>query len=87
MGGMKLESKLKIDYTKGIMKQLWEGDFEWDDYDAFINEPKQLVNPIRDLIMFNSGFWEPLSKTPWYAIPIGYMPTILYFVWSIQTTY
>lgn len=45
----------------------------------FINEPKHLVNPVRDLKMFDTPIVEYFSKTPWYAIPIVYLPPIVYF--------
>lgn len=50
-----------------------------DEYIQFINEPKHLVNPIRSLKIFDTEFLEFFSKTPWYAIPIGWTPYILYY--------
>lgn len=54
-------------------------DITWDEYISFINEPKHMVNPIRDIILFDNPFLEILTKAPWYAIPIGWAPVIFYF--------
>ena len=81
--GSKLESKLKVDFTKGVFNQLGNrDDYTFEDYVQFINEPKQLINPVRDVRVFDQGFFEAFSKTPWYAIPIFYFPQISYLVYS-----
>ena len=46
----------------------------------FINEPKHLINPIRDIILFENPFFELFTKTPWWLIPIAYAPPIAYFL-------
>lgn len=51
-----------------------------EEYIEFINEPKHLVNPIRSLKIFNSNFLEAFTKTPWYAIPLGWTPAIIYYL-------
>ena len=43
-------------------------------------EPKLLINPVRDVILFNSPFLEIFSKTSWYVIPIGWAPFIYYYL-------
>jgi len=50
-----------------------------EEYVQFINEPKHLVNPIRSLKIFDNGFLELFSLTPWFMIPIGWAPTVIYF--------
>jgi 4-hydroxysphinganine ceramide fatty acyl 2-hydroxylase len=46
----------------------------------FINEPKHLINPVRDVYLFETPLIEIVSKTPWYLIPITYIPMIIYFI-------
>jgi 4-hydroxysphinganine ceramide fatty acyl 2-hydroxylase len=46
----------------------------------FIEEPKHLINPVRDVILFNSPYLEVFSKTPWYAIPIAWAPFLIYYM-------
>lgn len=36
-----------------------------EDYIEFINEPKNLINPVRESRMFDSDFIEANSKSPW----------------------
>src|SRR5438067_9803437 len=55
-----------------------KANLQWDDYIQFINEPKHLVNPIRDIRLFDNGFMEFFTRTPWYAIPLAWIPMILY---------
>lgn len=51
-----------------------------EDYVAFINEPKHLINPYRESRMFDSDFVEFFSKTPWYVIPLFYLPQAIYMI-------
>jgi len=50
----------------------------------FVDEPKHLINPVRDIILFNTPQLEFFSKTPWYAIPIAYFPLICYYMSSSE---
>ena len=81
LDGFELTSRFTLDYTKGAYWQLLNSDLTYDEYITFINEPKHLVNPIRDLILFDTPILEILTKTPWYGVPIGYIP-LLYFHFS-----
>lgn len=79
LDGFDLQSKLKLDYSKGLYKQLLEANLTWDDYIQFINEPKHMVNPVRDIILFDNKFFEFFSMTPWYGILLAWIPLITYF--------
>lgn len=56
----------------------------FEEYVKFIEEPKHLINPVRDIKIFNSNFLEFFSKTPWYAIPIAYLPMVAYSFMQAQ---
>jgi len=79
LDGFDLQSKIKLDYSKGLYKQMLAANLTWDDYIQFINEPKHLVNPVRDIILFDNSFFEFFTMTPWYAIPLAWFPLIAYF--------
>lgn len=79
MDGVVLQCKLKMDYSKGLYKQMLDANLTWDDYIQFINEPKHLVNPVRDIKLFENKFMELFTMTPWYAIPLAWFPLIAYF--------
>jgi 4-hydroxysphinganine ceramide fatty acyl 2-hydroxylase len=49
----------------------------FEEYCRFINEPKHLVNPVRDLKLFDSNYLEVLSKTPWWGVPLCWCPYLL----------
>jgi 4-hydroxysphinganine ceramide fatty acyl 2-hydroxylase len=51
-------------------------------YTDYINEPKHLVNPVRDLKMFDLALFEFFSKTPWFVIPIAYAPFELFCIYN-----
>jgi 4-hydroxysphinganine ceramide fatty acyl 2-hydroxylase len=51
----------------------------FDEYVQFIVEPKLLINPVRDVILFDSPYLEVFSKTSWYTIPIGWSPFLIYY--------
>jgi len=53
---------------------------DFDEYMKFINEPKHLINPVRDVRMFEDNFSEWASKTPWYRVLIVWIP---YCAWHI----
>lgn len=82
MGGLNtnVSEKLNFDYDKGIIWQIYQHDWTLEEYAAYINEPKHLVNPVRDLKMFDNPILENGSKTPWWIIPFAYMPVEYYFI-------
>jgi hypothetical protein len=51
-----------------------------EQYVQFINEPKHFINPVRDVIMFDTPFCEFFSRTPWYAIPAAWIPVLIYYI-------
>lgn len=88
LDGTVIESKIKLDYNKGLFWQMLEicPKLSWDEYVQFINEPKHLVNPVRDIKLFDNPILEALTSTPWYLIPICYFPIIAYCFWrQIET--
>lgn len=82
MGGLdsNVSEKLNFDYNKGIIYQIYMHDWTLEEYSQYINEPKHLVNPTRDLIMFDTWILEQGSKTPWWIIPFAYIPIEYYFI-------
>lgn len=44
------------------------------DYIEFINEPKHLINPIREVRLLNNTFLEANTRTEWWVIPLFYTP-------------
>jgi len=76
--GMKLDEKINekinIDYNKGILYQIFCADFTFNEYYTYINEPKHLINPVRDITLFDFLPFELLTKSYWWMIPLCYIP-------------
>jgi 4-hydroxysphinganine ceramide fatty acyl 2-hydroxylase len=53
-----------------------------EQYVRYVAEPKHLINPVRNIIMFDTPYLEIFTKTPWYAIPIAWLPWCYYFIQS-----
>ena len=82
LDGYVLKGTWTPDYNKGLLWQIWHsGDsLSYEQYVHFITEPKLLINPVRDVILFNTPWLEIFSKTSWYVIPLGWSPVIFYYM-------
>jgi 4-hydroxysphinganine ceramide fatty acyl 2-hydroxylase len=58
---------------------MYTSNITLEEYVIFINEPKHLVNPIRSLILFDNPILEFFTMTPWYGVPLGWAPAIIYY--------
>lgn len=56
-------------------------DWDWNDYMEYINEPKHLVNPVRDVWLFDFYPLEVATKTPAWLVLIAYIP-LMYWCWT-----
>jgi hypothetical protein len=65
------------------MSQLFNADFTFDEYLTYINEPKHLVNPIRDIRLFDHWFLEGGSKCPWYVVLIAWTPIMIFILYMM----
>lgn len=69
---------------------MWYTEWKFEDYVQWINEPKHIVNPIRDVKLFGNPFLEAITMSPWYLIPIFYTAQILallHFKGSYELSY
>lgn len=82
--GGKLNSKFDFDYNKGLWWQVMNTEWTYEEYYDYINDPKVLVNPIRNVRLFDSDFVELFTITPWYLIPLVYIPVIYYYYTLVQ---
>ena len=78
--GNELNSKIQFDYTKSLFWQLVKTDWSYEDYMQYINEPKHLVNPVRNLWLFDFQPLEIVTMTPMWLIPVAYAP-LCYYCW------
>ena len=80
----KLNTRIKFDYNRGLLYQIWTSNFTFEEYCTYINEPKHLVNPIRDIIMFDHWFLEMFSRAAWYVVPIGMLPWEMHCIYHMM---
>lgn len=78
-----LNSRINFDYSRGLLWQIYNADWSFDDYVTYVNEPKHLINPVRDIRLFDHWFLEAGSKAPWFMVPIGYSPPVLYSLYMM----
>ena len=75
MDGDQVQCKYNWDYNKGIVWQLFNSNITHEDYIAWVNEPKHIINPVRDLVMFDNYILENyFAKTPWFVVPFAWIP-------------
>ena len=67
--------------------QMWNQEWDHEEYMEFINEPKHFINPVRDLRMFDSDYLEPFTKCPWYIIVIFWLIYILQYIPQLGKNY
>ena len=79
-GAVNVEAKYNFDYNKPLLIQIYNAGFTFDDYCQWINEPKLLTNPVRDLIFFENYYIEQITKSYWWQLPLLFVPLSLYYV-------
>jgi dihydroceramide fatty acyl 2-hydroxylase len=67
----KAEAKFKFDWNKPIVFQVGHLG---EQYNEFIHTPQVLDEPAR---FFDSDFLEMFSRTPWYVVPIVWVPVVI----------
>jgi len=82
--GEDFNSKHVFDYDKPLLWQIFNTDFALKDYIEYINEPKILTNPVRDIILFENTFLEMCSKSYWWMIPM-FWGAYSYYQYTLYT--
>jgi 4-hydroxysphinganine ceramide fatty acyl 2-hydroxylase len=62
-------------------------NIDFHEYVKWTNEPKHLINPVRDVIMFDNPLIEYFTKTPWYRVVIMFTTFILWDTYNSQMSY
>lgn len=64
----------RFDLNRPIYPQIIDPTLSLDEYLAFITEPKIMLDPKKQIRIFDSDFFEFFSSTKWYAIPLFWFP-------------
>ncbi|KAF9357311.1 fatty acid alpha-hydroxylase [Mortierella sp. AD094] len=71
-----------LDLSKPLLYQLWKANYPKDFYMKQVHIPRHLPYSAR---VFESDFLEVFSRTPWWLVPILWLPVVaVMFSWSIQ---
>lgn len=65
-----------LDLSKPLLMQVWFGGFSKDFYLEQVHRPRHYKGGESAPLFGN--FLEPLTKTPWYVVPIIWLPCIAY---------
>lgn len=65
-----------LDLNKPLLMQVWRGGFSKEFYLEQIHRPRHYKGGESAPIFGN--FLEPLSKTPWWVVPLVWVPCVLY---------
>ena len=69
-----------VDPSKGTIYQVFT-KFNKKRYMEYINDPKHITNPGELMRMFDAPYLEIFSRTPWFVIPIVWIPVLMYNAW------
>jgi len=65
-----------LDLNRPLLMQVWNGGFSKDFYIEQVHRPRHYKGGASAPLFGN--FLEPLSKTPWWVIPIVWLPPVAY---------
>lgn len=68
-----------LDLNRPLLAQLWFSGFSKDFYLEQVHKPRHYKNGESAPLFGN--FLEPLSKTPWFVVPIIWVPVVSYGVY------
>jgi 4-hydroxysphinganine ceramide fatty acyl 2-hydroxylase len=72
-----------LDLNKPLLMQVWFGGFSKDFYLEQVHRPRHYKGGESAPLFGN--FLEPLSKTPWWVIPIVWLPPVSYGTYIART--
>ena len=68
-----------LDLNKPLFLQIWNGGFSKEFYLEQVHRPRHYKGG--DSAPLFGNFLEPLSKTPWWVVPLVWLPFVSYGTW------
>lgn len=68
-----------LDLNKPLLLQVWNGGFSKEFYLTQVHRPRHYKGGESAPLFGN--FLEPLSKTPWWVVPLAWLPFVSYGTW------
>ena len=72
-----------LDLRKPLLMQVWRGNFSKDFYLEQVHWPRYYKGGQSAPLFGN--FLEPISKTPWWLVPLVWWPCVAYGTWKANT--
>uniref|UniRef100_A0A0G4I673 Fatty acid 2-hydroxylase n=1 Tax=Chromera velia CCMP2878 TaxID=1169474 RepID=A0A0G4I673_9ALVE len=72
--GEKASKEMFLDFSKPLIPQVWAGNYSKETYLEQVHIPRH----VKGQALLLGGFLENFTMTPWYVIPILYIPAVIY---------
>ena len=72
-----------LDLRKPLLMQVWRGGYSKEFYLEQVHRPRRYKNGLSAPLFGN--FLEPLSLTPFWVVPMVWLPCVAYGVWKANT--
>ncbi|KAK1761045.1 putative Inositolphosphorylceramide-B C-26 hydroxylase [Echria macrotheca] len=74
-----------LDLSKPLLMQVWRGGFSKEFYLDQVHRPRHYKGGASAPLFGN--FLEPLSKTPWWVVPLCWVPPVVYGTYIVREGY
>lgn len=74
-----MKEKYVFDTTKGLWWQMMWTPWTLEEYIQYLEEPKLLINPWRNVKLFDNWFLEAITQGPYWMTPVATLPVAYYF--------
>ena len=75
-----LKEKHEFDPSKGLWWQMMKHEWNLEEYNEYLDNPKVLISPWRSVRLFDNWLVETVTMGPWYMTPITVIPIVWYFL-------
>jgi 4-hydroxysphinganine ceramide fatty acyl 2-hydroxylase len=80
-----MKEKYEFDTTKGLWWQMMWTPWTLEEYIQYLEEPKVLINPWRNVKLFDNWFFEEITQGPYWMTPVVTFP-VAYYYWTQRET-
>jgi 4-hydroxysphinganine ceramide fatty acyl 2-hydroxylase len=71
-----------LDLSRPLIMQVWNADFSKSFYLQQVHQPRHLPHPAR---LFGPAYLEVFTRTPWYVVPLLWLPIAAGLFWRSLT--
>ena len=82
-----LREPFEFDLSKGHWWQMMWTEWTLEDYVNYCEQPKMLINPWRNVRLFDNDALEWITGGPWFMTPVVTLPVAYWYVSQALTTF